>query len=553
MDTPLATNVMMPIDHSQLYRRVATVLNAFTHRSFATPAQIGNVWMVPKDNAAAVNELWDEYLASFPPEQRQHFNCSHCKSWFAKYATIQAVSFNGKDLTRSAVCWEEIENDGLVLSEHELALMRKMRQLVLRQTPARLVFNRKRLELDRAPGRENFEHFYCSARTPKLPSFEDLKTNDQYLANKKTLAQFLNVELQADTINQAHRLFNLDPKYAGYSTHAHRIQMVKTAKDNLAALSGTDRGIYLSLLALTELTTVRSGLVGAFLLKLQESGMDAAKGLFAEMADPKQYRQPSALPHSEQVRLAEAVIADLGLQDSLLFDVARADDPAMPLIAHYATDVEKAENGGVFANVKTVDQKSKVDDDVMNLGELSFAVAWTNYLQNAKSIELGINAATAATYGVVGVMQNREATPILAYDTPEARCPIAALVFNQVLPGTALSLSNRIKVHGIVVDPSKPNPQDPTTTWFFLTTIDTQAPATVGNLLPTKVREELHDYWRVLHHYNQSRHQYIPEGSAILLPIPRVVGQNWLSTTPIQRFHVTLQDGSKVTFRVVTA
>lgn len=554
-DTPTATlDVEFPPAMTALYSSANSSIgrNMRTKSHAASVGSMKSVLMVPKDDQKLAEQMWNAYLELLPPEHRQYFTCSECRRWFFKYATIQSVCFIDGQLTRNSLCWELNRLTEGQLSELEIEINNTMREMALSVTPTRLVFDRKQMLIGRAPGKENYDHFFTEHIFPKMVSFGDIKTNDEYVAKKAILTEFLVKELSIENVTAAHKLFSFDPEYAGYSTHAYRVGLVKTAMDVLAGLSGKDRGIYLSLLPLTELTSIRANLVGEFLLELEKSGMDAAKRLFDTMVDPTTYRQPTALLKAQQVEQAEKLIAELNLKDSLLFDPAKADDPAMPLVVRYPGVPKTEAEGGVFSHLKTSETKQKADEAPIDVGILSFESAWSKYLSTALEVELEINPHVQATYGVVGVMQNREATPILRYDLPDKRCPIAALIFNKPVAGVRLALNRRVKVDGVVVDPATMDKAAHTAQWFFLTGITEQAAVTVGNLLSTQVLPELHDFWNVLHQYSVDRSQTLDPGSAILLPIARVSGMDWRKLSPITKLYVTTPDG-KFTFSIATA
>ena len=124
---------------------------------------------------------------------------------------------------------------------------------------------------------------------------------------------------------------------------------------------------------------VRSGMIGTLLDDIA-AGMSitAVKARFADKMNPMKYQRPTAAPSATNVRMAEKLIEDLGLTESLKRRFARIDE-----IEKVWAPVNKASEtrrNGVFSSVITKEDRASAPSGVMTPG---ITMTWEKFMAGA--------------------------------------------------------------------------------------------------------------------------------------------------------------------------
>lgn len=495
--------------------------------------------------------LWNAWLNAHPVEQRQEFNCGACRQWFEKYSTLLLLERNNHgEYDLKPLAWRASLDD---LSESEIEVVLTMRRLLRESVPGAPIQHRPQLLLDRKPGAEGtFKHFSAGPIT----QVTQFKTADHFRMDYARLAKFIN-EVSLDSLKEVQRLFQLDPTVNGFYRLAEPLPKLIQFKTELEAAptQAMRKAVIAWYTNYSYLVGTINTVLGQFVTNYHSEGVDYAKGLFKTMVDPSTYCKPEALPSEIQKAIAEDKIRELGLQDSLLFDLAQANDPSIQWLMKYESPVAEPATQSVFGGVKTKDAPATKAVEDTYVGKLSWGVAWPRFLATAKRVELQVPHKPIVC-GMLVAAVNREAPTVMKHTKANPEIQTATLFFQQAVHpiDLGLTMGEFIPVLGIVrtqEDVMKPeNENEP---WMFVIEGGNWSPAcNIPNPLPLpSLIPELRDIERMIYHFGKGRDVAGKAGNAALLPIARALGKQ--AYNPDTEYRVQLADESWVRFHLLVA
>jgi hypothetical protein len=156
------------------------------------------------------------------------------------------------------------------------------------------------------------------------------------------------------------------------------------------------------------------------------SGMDLAdvSRKFAAKMHPLQYQRPQAAPSSGSIERAEAIVAKLGIERSLVRRFARFDEVQSvwkPREAH-----AEAKAGGVFSHL-TPKGKAPIQTDAPQV-TITMKKFMDTVLPDAISMEC--NVPSHGNFMAMLTAQDLDAPPIIQWDNPDCRNPFSWYLYS---------------------------------------------------------------------------------------------------------------------------
>lgn len=199
---------------------------------------------------------------------------------------------------------------------------------------------------------------------------------------------------------------------------------------------------------------VRSGMIGTLLDDIAAGmSISAVKARFADKMNPMKYQRPTAAPSATNVRMAEKLIEDLGLTESLKRRFARIDE-----IEKVWAPVTKAPancRGGVFSSVVTKEERVSAPSSAMTP---SITMTWDKFMRkvlpNAVKVEYYVEHCNQSFAAIVTAAEET-APPIIQWDSEERRNPFSWYLYNNGSAPSRWGLKNGFcEVTGISYQPS---------------------------------------------------------------------------------------------------
>lgn len=458
-------------------------------------------------------DLFETYLDAFPTAQRQHHNCSACRTFINRFGGLVFITETGE--TRPAM-WSG-DADGLY-GEPIRALARAVRS-------ARVdgVFFSKEPEWGTAVTGD-WTHF--AVRSPSVFS-HPLETAGQAMALKRehfgtlsrALAEFKPADVaQALTLLEADALYRTE-KVIGPARFLHEIHTAQ------AAAKGKDakRNVVWRALAPAPpgFCTPRSSMIGTLLEDIIAGlPFEDVKKKFAAKMHPLAYMRPQAAATEANIKQAEEIVSKLGIAASLRRRFARFEE-IQTIWKPAAADAPKAEDAGVFGHLKP---KGAAPREPMAMSPV--AITWAKFRDTVLPQAVGIEVFMTYTmpFAALVTAVDPDAPPILRWDRPEARNPVSLYTYTGGSAPARWGLTNGawVPVTGIALRPEAwNNPESDAKSVMLIlqgareTSIDELA------LFPETLRAELHAIRKTIEQFSKAgRLEGMEEASACGLLIP---------------------------------
>jgi hypothetical protein len=199
----------------------------------------------------------------------------------------------------------------------------------------------------------------------------------------------------------------------------------------------------------------RSSMVGTLLEDIAAGmGFEDVSRRFAAKMHPLQYQRPQAAPSAGAIAQAEKIFEAMGLAASLRRRFARLDDVAEAIWRPAPPKVAEKPAGGVFGHLTP---KGATPAAAMELPPQT--MTWVKFSQTvlptAESIEFHVPHGRT-NYGALTAAVDPDAPPILQWDRPDRRNPVAWYVWNGGSGAAQWGLSSgaRCRVDAIVACPA---------------------------------------------------------------------------------------------------
>ena len=267
--------------------------------------------------------LFQMYVALFPNEEKQHYTCTACRHFLERFGGLATIEADG--LLRPLL-WSDAVNSGSQFS----AILQTLRQRVNRAQVTGVFYSSDMVWGQ--PFTPPWHHMAVKPRPDMVYQPTFLKNATQAMAEKleefkmlqRGLSEYsLSTARQAEALLKGEALYRAD-KVTGIAewfvqTHEMIDQASRAARNNvLWKLAAT---------APTGFCHIRSTMIGTLLDDLQ-SGMhfSEVKRRFAEKMDPMKYQRPQVAPAAGNIRQANRIIEEMGLERSLHRRYAQLSD-----------------------------------------------------------------------------------------------------------------------------------------------------------------------------------------------------------------------------------
>lgn len=403
--------------------------------------------------------LWNAYLQSFQPQERQTYNCSSCRRFIRRYGGLVRIDQNGK----TSSLWDEnIAPDLLKPS------VKNMRKLVEKANVNGVFLTSKSVWGE--PITNGWTHLHINPNS-KYVYKNSVMNAGQAMAEKcqdyKNVSHAIS-EFSKDVVQQAVTLLKSESLYRNEKVFGPA-QFLLDLHNNIEQGHNKKNIIWKAVgNAPAGFCHPRASMIGTLL-------EDIAAGLpfnivakkFENKMHPLKYQRPQAAPKLNTIKQAEELVEKMGIEKSLERRFARIEDLQTIWMPKELKKNEK--KGGVFSDLIS-SAKSKQDkvgaQDVNPL-----VMTWEKFnrtvLPDALKIEL-YTYSTTNSYAAFVTATNQDSPPILQWDTEEKRNPVSwylycggshpekwDLVPNTYVPITAVALkpnmwnsSERYKHHG---------------------------------------------------------------------------------------------------------
>lgn len=192
------------------------------------------------------------------------------------------------------------------------------------------------------------------------------------------------------------------------------------------------------------------------LLEDIDAGMhiDEVKRRFTDKMNPTKYQRPQALPSAGNVRQAEKIFAELGLERSMRRRYARFEE--VPKIWEQRRSSTPIKPGGIFSDIETKVSKKTAPPKPTNTTPQP--ITWVKFAYTVLPKALKVEAYIFGRTGFFGLTTavHADAPPILQWDSEEFRNPFAQYFYSTgSMPSQwGLRSSEYVNVPGIILKPS---------------------------------------------------------------------------------------------------
>jgi hypothetical protein len=364
-------------------------------------------------------ELWDLYLASFPPgtnpvyRKRTEHDCSCCRNFIRQFGGIVAIDAQYR---RKSIWDFETPETGYQ------PVLDALRDRVMASPVRDVLVSADRLlgtehSLEEAEGGEivRWSHFFI-----KLPKNMLCRRGSEatFRGNIRTSVQTLQRALQeisGDALADVMELISQNSLYRGES-HTHTLEAFQTLRTKYLAAADKDLFCWREQTnASPAVCGIRNSSIGTLLMDLS-AGMDLedAVSRYEAITAPSNYKRPKALVTEATLNKARETIEELGVLDSLPHRFAHLEDITVD-------NVLFADKGSVTEMKGTVldDLAKEVKQTPRKFGKVE-EVEWErflrDYLPSATSLEIMLEGRHAGNLVSLLAPVNPEAPRVFQWD-----------------------------------------------------------------------------------------------------------------------------------------
>jgi hypothetical protein len=379
----------------------------------------------PKIFYTNADNLFEIFLDNLPAEARQHYNCNTCKRFVNKYGNIAMINGNG---SLTSPIWNEIENIPTLFKASIEAMKKKVEKAIVTN-----VFYSSKITLG-VPVTEQWHHM--SLQVPryllnsnngddlgeymaeKLEDFKMLKTAlEKY--SLKSVSQALLI-LSAGAVNRSEKFVD-------------NVQWFKELHDNINGIKDVRRINNLIWKAVSKAKTgfchINSGMIGTLLDDITEGfDLEEVQNRFNAKVSGDKYQRPQVAPSAGNIKRAEEIFTELGLESALKRRYARLEE--LPTIWKPEVNVDTTQTkGGIFTSVKpkTEDGKNEPSTDYTPMKTITWEKFLQTVLPTAKKIEYQVKHMD--NYSAIVTAADSESEPILKWDSKEQRNPFSSYAY----------------------------------------------------------------------------------------------------------------------------
>lgn len=379
---------------------------------------LANVGAVTPLFTTDAKDMWTAYLDSYPPEQRQYYNCRACRQFIERFGTLVTIDDTGA--TASAV-WNEEDAPGLYKPA-----VRAMEQLARRGSVTGVFLSAE--PVWGSPGNGIWRHF--AVRPPKGMVYDVHRflTAGQAMAEKRedyrtvrqSLAEFSQPMVeQALTLLQTESLYRSE-KVLGQAQWLRDLHVARAACKGRSQDNVTWKAVAT---APAGFCHPRSSMIGTLLEDIA-AGLDFVEvsGRFARKMHPLQYQRPQVAPSAGNIERAEKLVEKMGIAASLRRRFARLDE--VDALWLPATPKDEPKNGGVFSHLQPKSATPLIGGADMPPIIMTWDKFRRTVLPEALKIEFFVSN-NRDNYVALVTAVDPDAPPILQWDREEQRNPVS--------------------------------------------------------------------------------------------------------------------------------
>jgi hypothetical protein len=401
----------------------------------------------PIFRVAPRGDLFELYLHSFKPEDRQYHNCNCCRAFVHRFGNLAVLDPAGKLVS---VMW-----DPSVLAPRDpyrkaIAAM----ELAVEQGAITDQFFWDETDWG-APEQGGFTHFYAKVARSPHPAGKDASAwMGEKREDRRHLPRAL-ADLDRRSLEQTR-----DMLLHGGLSRAEKLSpmvdfllMVHKAVDGVGVRGeARNRALWGAVgIAPPGWCTPRSSALGA-LVDDVKAGLSAAnvKRKHDERMDPLKYQRPTAAPRAGNVATAERTFERLGLAASLKRRPARADEVVLEWKPQW-----KGVRPGLFGHLL---EHERGPASARLLGTQAQPITYARFRRDVlpHAISMEVVVPGQGEFIAVTTAVERDAPPILQWDREECRNPFAWYVYAGGSPASNWGLRpGRAPVVGITLQPSQ--------------------------------------------------------------------------------------------------
>lgn len=364
-------------------------------------------------------DLFTTFLENLPAEYRQHYTCNACRRFVDRFGGL--VFIDDMNQTWPAIWPDEVPPFFAFAVE---AIVQKVKAAKV----TGVFLSNKTVWGEPVTG--EWHHMSVKMDTPLIkPSA--LYTMEQLMAERKedfkmlmgalqeydlsTATQALRI-LESDTLYRADKVKGVGLFFANLSRDWHAAKRARI-KDNVVwkAVAQAHAGF----------CHVKSSMIGTLLddIKAGLAYEDVAARFKAKM-NPLQYQRPQVAPSAGNIEQAEKIVEKLGVASALRRRFARLEE--VPTIWKPVEAKAPGLQKGVFDHLKAVPKGA----EGMDLPEVT--MTWEKFAREIlpKALKMEVWTPTRGSFCALTTAVDPDAAPILQWDTPEVRNPVAWYLYS---------------------------------------------------------------------------------------------------------------------------
>ncbi len=381
--------------------------------------------------------LYDIFLENIPEEYRQHYNCHTCRGFVNKYGSI--VKINDTDWSVQSVLWDVNTTPDFFKPAIE-AMLKEISKGFISNI---FTTNNTRLGIESCGGFDHFSVVYNNNPNRNLMNNRLIQIIAENLEKFKMVNNAIS-DYSLDTVHTATVLLESGRFYRG-STY---IEISKAFEKLLKNINSTKNKLTIDRMIWNYVANVPSGachikssMIGTLLDDIKDGlDLDDIERRFADKVNPENYMRPKAAPTVGNIKRAEELIKELGLEKSLkrrFADITELTYFWRPEEKNKDSDENKSDNEfSIFGHLLPKEESKKNNNNLISQLpplKMSWVVFERDILPKAK--RLFVRGEYSLNNRVVFVTAyDPEAKPIIKWDKEEERNPISLYFYNQKTP-----------------------------------------------------------------------------------------------------------------------
>lgn len=357
------------------------------------------------------DDLFSVYLDGFPPELRQYHTCSACRDFINTYGNLAVVDKDGYITPLFWAATRAPERYWNAIDELEDAIC---------GGKVDGVFHSSQIEW----GKRHTGCWHHFAFTPDVTHVhrDPTKLRAEKRENMKMVRKALS-DYSTKTIRAALGLME-----SGTVKHQMRMRVQANWLLQTHELRSNSNALWLHVAhAPANFCHIKSSVLGTLLDCIEDGlDLDVIKARMQELLDPYHYMRPKAAPTSGNIQVAEKIVEQYGLRNSLARRFAHMSDIKEFIWRPRFANTEHT-GQSVFGHLQAKGSENRTFHD-SSVEKMSWVVFVRDILPKANKIHLYIPN-HRANYTALVTATYADAPPILKWDDPNDRNPVSTYVY----------------------------------------------------------------------------------------------------------------------------